>query len=98
MPEPVTISLAQNGSGVAPSRVDPNRELTVRWSDFAQGRADPNGVIDDLIFVILTDCHGEIVSHSGRPFAATPFLTYEVESYPVTKGALAPGLPYKHRC
>ena len=94
VPEPVTVSLAQNGSRVAPSRVDPDQELTVRWSEFVQGRADSNGVVDDLIFVILTDCHGEIVSHSGRPFAGAPFLTYEAESYPVPKGSLAPGLPY----
>ena len=94
VPEPVTISLAQGGHNVAPSRVDPDNELTVRWSEFVQGRADPHGVVDDLIFVILTDCHGDIVSHSGRPFAGAPFLTYEAESYPVPKGSLAPGLPY----
>ncbi|GMR23610.1 MAG: hypothetical protein BMS9Abin37_2053 [Acidobacteriota bacterium] len=94
VPQPVTISLAQDGHSVAPSRVDPDNELTVRWSDFVQGRADPNGIVDDLIFVILNDCHKEVVSHSGRPFAGTPFLTYEAESYSVPKGSLVPGLPY----
>ena len=94
VPEPVTISLIQEESRVAPSRVDADQELTVQWSEFVQGRADPHGVVDDLIFVILTDCHGDIVSHSGRPFAGAPFLTYEAESYPVPKGSLAPGLPY----
>jgi hypothetical protein len=94
VPEPVMISMAQDGHGVELSRVDPDKELTVWWSEFVQGRADPNGVVDDLIFVILTDCHGEIVVHSGRPFAGTAFLTYEAESYPVPKGSLAPGLPY----
>ncbi len=94
VPEPVTISLAQDGSRVAPSRVDPDQELTVQWSEFVQGRSDPHGVVDDLIFVILSDCHGDIVSHSGRPLAGAPFLTYEAESYPVPTGSLAPGLPY----
>lgn len=94
VPEPVTITLAQDGTSAHPGRVDPDKDLTIRWSEFAQGRADPNGVVDDLIFVILTDCHGEIVSHSGRPFAGAAFLTYAVDSYPVPEGLLAPGHPY----
>ena len=94
LPRPVTISLLQDGIGVAPNDVDPVEELSVTWSEYEQGRADPNAIVDDLIFVILTDCHGKIVSHSGRPFAGTPFLTYAIDSYAVPKGSLAPGLPY----
>ena len=50
--------------------------LTVTWSDFSQGRADDNGILDDLIFVILQDAKGNRIAHSGRPFENRPYLTY----------------------
>lgn len=94
LPEPVTVTLVQDGTGVAPAAVDPAKELTITWSDYTYGRSDPNGVVDDLIFVILTDCRGKTASHSGRPFSGSTFLTYRDSSYPVGGEVLQPGQPY----
>lgn len=65
-PGPV-ISLAQDGAPVAPDAVAPGVGVMVSWTSFATGRADPNGIADDLIFVMMKDCFGERAFHSGRP-------------------------------
>ena len=65
-PGPV-ISLSQNGEPVSSSAVAPGVDTLVSWTPFATGRADPNGIADDLIFVMMKDCHGERAFHSGRP-------------------------------
>ncbi|MDJ0928108.1 MAG: hypothetical protein QNJ73_10715 [Gammaproteobacteria bacterium] len=67
-PAPV-ISLEQNGSTVASTAVEPGVDTRVSWTPFDTGRADPNGIADDLIFVMMDDCHGKRAFHSGRPLA-----------------------------
>jgi hypothetical protein len=94
LPDPVTIHLLQDGKKVAPQRVDPEKPLTVTWSEFQGGRADPNGIVDDLIFVIVTDSNGKRCAHSGRPFSGLPFLTYEASSYEIPPESLEPGMDY----
>jgi len=90
---PVT-HLAQNGQPVSWSAVDPDQDLQVDWSEFASGRADTNGVLDDLIFVIAKNCRGEKVSHSGRPFEGKPFLVYSDSDYTISADSLEPGQRY----
>jgi extradiol dioxygenase family protein len=75
LPNPPNISLYQDGKPVC-GVVDPDKALEVRWSEFTQGGADENGILDDLIFAILEDETGRRVSHSGRPFEGKPYLTY----------------------
>ena len=50
----------------------PGVDAHVRWQPFSEGRADPNGILDDLVFVILTNSEGVRVAHSGRPFEGRP--------------------------
>lgn len=95
IPPPARITLFQNGIPVSPEAVDPSRDLTVRWSPFTSGRSDPNGILDDLIFVVLGNCHGDRTVHSGRPFEGTPFLTYRTEEYVLPKEKLVPGEPHQ---
>jgi len=95
IPPPARITLLQDGLPISPDEVDPSRDLTVRWSPFATGRSDPNGILDDLIFVVLGNCQGEKVVHSGRPFEGTPFLTYRTKEYVLPKEKLAPGEPHQ---
>jgi hypothetical protein len=95
IPPPAQLTLLQGGAEISPDAVDPSRELTVRWSPFATGRADPNGIVDDLIFVVLGDCRGEKTVHSGRPFEGTPFLTYATSEYVFPRGKLRPGEPHQ---
>ena len=90
---PVT-RLAQNGAPVSWLAVDPEKDLQVAWSAFASGRADPNGVLDDLIFVIAKNCRGEKVAHSGRPFEGKSFLVYSDTGYAINADSLEPGQRY----
>lgn len=74
--------------------VDPNNDLEVRWSEFAQGDADENGILDDLIFAILEDETGRRVSHSGRPFSGKPYLTYADSLHTIAASAMQVGKEY----
>ena len=90
---PVT-RLAQNGAPVSWSAVDPDQDLQVEWSAFTGGRADTNGILDDLIFVIAKNCRGEKVAHSGRPFEGKTFLVYSDSAYTISADSLEPGQRY----
>jgi hypothetical protein len=91
IPKPPQITLVQNGSPASPQSIDPERELTVRWSEFEGAHSDAAGILDDLVFVVIGNCHAERVVHSGRPFEETPFLTYRETEYVVPGGKLSPG-------
>ena len=91
IPEGPRITLLQDGRPVSPESVDPTKDLTVTWSEFGGARSDPNGVLDDLVFVVVGNCRAERVVHSGRPFEGTPFLTYRTKEYTIPFGKLSPG-------
>jgi hypothetical protein len=91
----VRIRLAQGGQAVAASEVDSARALVIQWSPFAKGRADPNGISDDLIFVHVGDCHGRILARTPAPFSGKTPLTYRSASYTVPAGMLGPGSVYQ---
>ncbi len=93
LPAAPEISVTQGGSGSCRA-LQPFTDATVRWSAFVEGRADPNGILDDLIFVILTDADGNRVAHSGRPFEAGTYLTYADESYLIDGAVLQSGAEY----
>ena len=88
LPPAPKIYLSQAGQAVTPDEVDPDLDLHVSWSDFSAGRQDPLGIVDDLLFVIMANCHGERIAHSGRPFENVPYLTYADDSYVIEAGIL----------
>ena len=92
LPEAPVITVLQGGLPCL--HLQPGADAEVRWSAFSQGAADPNGILDDLIFVILTDDDGNRVAHSGRPFSAGPFLTYADDRYVIDGSLLEPGATY----
>ncbi len=94
LPAPPKIGLSQGGQSVRWTTVDPDEGLLVGWSPFSEGRSDPNKILDDLIFVIVRDCRGRKVVHSGRPFATTSFLTYRARDYRIPADVLEPGTAY----
>ena len=63
-------------------------------AEHAEGRADPNDILDDLVFVILTDADGIRVAHSGRPFEGRPYLTYADANHVISADALKPDSGY----
>lgn len=95
LPAPPKIFLWQNGESVEPTKIDPNYDLRVTWSEFAEGREDPLGIMDDLLFVIMANCDGERIAHSGRPFENTPFLTYADNSYSISADVMNPESAYQ---
>ncbi len=91
IPEPPRISLLQDGKAASPQAIDSAKDVTVAWSEFEGARSDPNGLLDDLVFVVVGNCRAERVVHSGRPFEGTPFLTYRTKEYTIPGGTLSPG-------
>ena len=74
LPDAPHIILSQNGRLISPHLIQADLPLTVTWSTFEQGNQDPLGIVNDLVFVIMGDCYGNRISHSGRPFENTPYL------------------------
>ncbi len=93
LPTPPVISVSQGGLDNCLHLV-PGVDATVHWRPFAEGRTDPNGILDDLVFVILTDADGNRVSHSGRPFEGRPYLTFASDSHRIDGEVLEAGASY----
>jgi hypothetical protein len=91
--QPVII-FEQEGRKIPFDQVDANMDLKITWPPFAEGRADKNGILDDLIFVAIDSCTVEDMVHSGRPFEKDDHLTYAARDYIVRAGALDPGQTY----
>ncbi|MBT7951140.1 MAG: hypothetical protein HN764_05925 [Gammaproteobacteria bacterium] len=94
VPDPIRISLVQEQNVVAVTEVDADKDLQLVWSSFSKGAVDPNGILNDLIFALVSDCHGNSVSRSGIPFIMPEYLTYEAEQHLVPAEKLQPGLGY----
>lgn len=93
-PAPILLTLHQHGEVADPNAIDPDADLLVTWSEFEHGSADPNRVIDDLIFVIMGDCLGVKTVHSGAAFGPS-FLTYEAKEFIIPAESLRPGQPFQ---
>ena len=95
IPKPVKIVLEQGRRQVRPDAINPELDLSVSWSAFESGNADVNGIVDDLVFVVLGDCHGQKIKHSGGPFSDNEFLTYASRAYTISASLLNPGKAYQ---
>lgn len=95
--QPVII-FRQNEQTIATDQVDPTVDLVITWPPFTEGRADANGVLDDLIFVAIDSCTVEDIVHSGRPFEKDDYLTFRATEYVVSAGTLLPGQRIQHVC
>ncbi len=95
LPAVPRVFLSQDGAAVQPAQINPELDLTVTWSEFTSGTADPLGIMDDLLFVIMADCDGERRAHSGRPFENTPYLTYADTSFTIDAQTLLPENAYQ---
>jgi len=88
------IIFMQNEQRIAIDQVDPAIDLVITWPPFEEGRADENGVLDDLIFVAIDSCIVEDIVHSGRPFEKEDYLTYLATDYVVSANTLQHGQKY----
>jgi hypothetical protein len=95
LPAAPRIFLSQGGDPVHPGAIDPTLDLRITWSTFNEGSADPVGIMDDLLFVIMADCDGVRRAHSGRPFENTPYLTYADTHFDISAELLLPASAYQ---
>jgi hypothetical protein len=95
LPNAPRIILFQNGEPIAPRFIQADLPLTVTWSTFRQGNQDPLGIVNDLVFVIMGDCQGKRISHSGRPFENTAYLDYSAEEFIIPAEHLLPENAYQ---
>ncbi len=93
IPAPISIMFDHGDEPVSPLEIDPSRDLMIRWSEYSNGAADPRGIVDDMIFVVVADCHGERLFHTGLPFQGD-YMTYRTTNVTVPAGTLQPGQPY----
>jgi hypothetical protein len=94
IPKPIRISLFQNGQATSPLKVNAAKPLTIRWSEYSNGAANENGIIDDMIFVVVQNCQGERIVHSGLPFENNDYMTFRTRELLVDANTLRPGEPY----
>lgn len=93
LPAPPAVSVSQGQLGNC-ELLAPGRDAEVRWQPFTEGRTDPNGILDDLVFVILTDSDGHRVAHSGRPFSGDNYLTFADKLFVIDGEVLVPDSTY----
>lgn len=93
IPAPITITFHQDDKKVPSSAIDPAKQLTIRWSDYSNGRKDPKGIVDDMIFVVMADCYGERITHTGLPFQGD-YTKFDVTEVVVEAEFLKTGHPY----
>lgn len=92
-PDPIEIFLYQDNARVDPSAIDPDLDLIVRWSAFTKGSVDPNGTIDDMIYVIVGDCQGNEIKHSGHAISDPNALTFAATEFTISAATLNAGHP-----
>jgi hypothetical protein len=92
-PAAAVISLMQKGGARRADDLISGEDLHVTWGGFPQGKPDPKGILDDLVFVILKDCNGKKLYHSGRPFQGR-HLTFKDKSEVIPGQLLQPGRRY----
>jgi hypothetical protein len=93
IPAPIEVSFWQGDERSDPTAIDPFQALTVRWSPYSNGTADPRGIVDDMIFLVVADCQGERIFHTGLPFQGE-YTTYRTTEVEIGTGVLQPGQPY----
>lgn len=94
IPAPIQIYLHQQGALVQPAHVDPQRDLRVSWSPYSNGSSDPNGIVDDMIFIVFQNCRGERIFHTGLPFKESNYMTYASTEAIVPAGRFEAGHSY----
>lgn len=94
MPLPAAVTLSQGGSVASPVEIGPDSDLTIGWEAMPGNTRVATSDLDDLIFVLVFDCFGNNIAHSGRPYQGGAYLTYKDSQYAVSSANLQPGLKY----
>lgn len=93
-PKTALITLKQDGEAVPVNNVDPDRDLSITWPPFSEGRGDRNPVLEDIIFVAVHDCDNNRIGFGGRPRDGTPYLNYLDTEFTLGADKLEAGRKY----
>jgi len=94
IPAPIHIYFYQQGKKIRQDQVNPELPLLVKWSPYSNGRADVNDIVDDMIFLVFQNCHGERVFHTGLPFKEANYTKYSVTEMEVPADRFKAGQTY----
>ena len=94
VPAVSTIRLRQNDERVADyEALDPSQPLTISWDPFTIGSPLEGTEWNDWVFVLVSDCSGNVVYTSGAP-EDDDFVDYTETSATAPAGRLQPGQRY----
>ena len=95
IPDPSPIYLSQSGQPVTDfNSIDPDTSLAIGWDPFTIGAPLEGSNWDDLVFVLVNDCHGKVVYTSGAPEDEDGFADFSVTSAEMPAQSLEPGMDY----
>ncbi len=95
IPDTSPIYLSQTGQPVTDfNTIDPDMSLGVGWDPFTIGATLEGTNWDDLVFVLVSDCHGKVVYTSGAPEDEDGFADFSVTSTEMPAKLLEPGMDY----
>lgn len=92
IPQPHAMRLFQNDVRISDYRaIDLKLPLVIEWDKFPRGST--GSVVDDLIFLFIDDCYGDIAFFGGLP-VDPEYITYRSTSATIPPGTLRPGEPF----
>ena len=95
IPDTSPIYLSQAGRAVTDfNGIDAGVSLGIGWEPFTIGASLEGTDWDDLVFVLVSDCHGKVVYTSGAPEDEEGFADFSVTSTEMPAEALEPGMYY----
>ncbi len=95
IPDTSPIYLSQSGQPVTDfNKIDPDMSLGISWDPFTIGAPLEGTNWDDLVFVLVSDCHGKVIYTSGAPEDEDGFTDFSTTSTAMPPALLEPGMDY----
>ena len=95
IPDTSPIYLSQSGRPVTDfNNIEPDMSLGIGWDPFTIGAQLEGTNWDDLVFVLVSDCHGRVVYTSGAPEDEEGFADFSATSTEMPAELLEPGMDY----
>ena len=95
IPKVSKIRLNQNKIAVSDyMNIDPNIDLMIEWDPFNTGSDFDGNGWDDIMFVLVSNCYGEIILTGGAADTNDPFISCHDVSAILPKERMNPGEEY----
>jgi hypothetical protein len=95
IPKVSTIRLLQGDAYVNDFlEINASQPMTIEWDPFEIGGPLVGTVWNDLVFVLISDCHGKVVYTAGAPGTDEDYADFNDTSAVVPAGQLSPGSDY----